>query len=86
MAEDLPYSVIKPTSLASAGGFFTSSATWEASWESIRLCFIRLYSLLFLKGLPALFRQFTYSNSGHSILVYRPDKCEEESMWKSFFN
>ena len=71
--EDLPYAVIKPTSLASAGGFFTTSATCEASLgvhsavlqsNSVYCCIQKV----FLKGLPTLLRQFTYSNSRHSIL------------------
>ena len=80
-----------PLPLASAGGFFTSSATWEASLgvhsavlQSNNVCCC--IQKVFLKGLPAFFRQFTYSNSRHGVLVYRPEKCEEESMWKSFFN
>ena len=66
-------------------------ATWEASLgvhsavlQSNNVCCC--IQKVFLKGLPAFFRQFTYSNSRHGVLVYRPEKCEEESMWKSFFN
>ena len=32
---DLPDPAIKPTSLALAGGFFTTSATWEAQGPSL---------------------------------------------------
>ena len=38
---DLPDPWIKPTSLMSlelAGGFFTTSATWEARWEEKKWC------------------------------------------------
>ena len=38
---DLPDPGIKPTSLMSlelAGGFFTTSATWEARWEEKKWC------------------------------------------------
>ena len=41
---NLPYAGIKPTSPALAGGFFTTSATWEAHCPHESLSFPRWYS------------------------------------------
>ena len=72
---NLPNPGIQPTSLASlalAGGFFTTSATWKAQWE------IHLHAIL-LCGVHSFFRSKTLSPEVYSVAARTVTELDHRS-------